>query len=230
MNGTAYHHVPGPRLLAAGGGEHSAPVTHLGERILWTVVTLGALAAIYLLMWRGWRRRQSRQAGIAELPEAPAGAFPGAADAGAVGTAGTDGTDGTAAPAGDRTTGRAAGSAAGIESVYVSTTSEGDWLDRIAVHGLGERSNAQVRVAPAGVLVEREPADVFIPAAAIRGVRPVTGMAGKYLREEGIVVVTWQHGEHTLDTGLLPRYDADREALLASVRDLLNPETERSAT
>jgi len=212
MNGTAYHHVTNPWLLAAGGGEHSAPVTHLGERILWTVVTLGALIAIYLLMWRGWRRRQAGQADIAELPEAPAGAFPGA--------------QGAAAPAGDK----AAGNAAGIESVYVSTTSEGDWLDRIAVHGLGERSNAQVRVAPAGVLVEREPADVFIPAAAIRAVRPVTGMAGKYLREEGIVVVTWQHGEHTLDTGLLPRYDADRESLLASVRNLLNPQTERSAT
>jgi hypothetical protein len=186
---------------AAGSTPHSAPVTHLGERILWTAVTVAALAGIYWLMWRGWRRRQARQADIAALPEVPAGAFPSGAETGS-----------------------------GTETVYVSTTSEGDWLDRIAVHGLGERSNAQVRVAPAGVLVEREPSDVFIPAGAIRGVRPVTGMAGKYLREEGIVVVTWQHGEHTLDTGLLPRYDADRKALLASVQNLLNLQSERSAT
>lgn len=221
MNGTSPSHLL-DAVAGASGGPHSAPVTHLGERILWTVVTLAVLAAIYWLMWRGWRRRQERQADIAELPEAPAGAFPArAAGPDAVGTD-ADGADavridGTAAPG-------------AIESVYVSTTSEGDWLDRIAVHGLGERSNAQVRVAPAGVLVEREPSDVFIPAGAIRGVRPVTGMAGKYLREDGIVVVTWQHGEHTLDTGLLPRYDADRKALLASVQNLLNLQSERSAT
>jgi hypothetical protein len=206
MNGTAYHHLADSVLVAA-GGQHSAPVTHLGERILWTFVTLAALIGIYLLMWRGWRRRQGRQADIAELPAVPAGAFPGG-----------------------ETGDTAAGGPDGLETVYVSTTSEGDWLDRIAVHGLGERSNAQVRVGSAGVLVEREPADVFIPAGAIRRVRPVTGMAGKYLREEGIVVVTWQHGEHTLDTGLLPRYDADRESLLASVQNLLNLQSERSAT
>jgi hypothetical protein len=211
MNRTA--HFPGT-LSAAAGGPHSAPVTHVGERILWTVVTLAALAGIYWLMWRGWRRRQDRQAGIAELPGVPAGVFPAAGAAG----------DGGSGDGGDT------GDGAGIETVYISTTSEGDWLDRIAVHGLGERSNARVRVARAGVLVEREPSDVFIPAEAIRGVRPVTGMAGKYLRGEGIVVFTWQHGEHTLDTGLLPRYDADREALLASVRNLVNPRSERSAT
>jgi hypothetical protein len=37
--------------------KHSAPVTHLGSRILWTVVTVAVLAGIYLLMWRGWKKR-----------------------------------------------------------------------------------------------------------------------------------------------------------------------------
>ena len=97
----------------------------------------------------------------------------------------------------------------GVEAVYVSTTSEGDWLDRIAVHTLGERSEAEVCVAPAGVLIRRSAADVFIPAAAVRGVRRTTGMAGKYLREEGIVVITWQHGDRTLDTGVKPRFESE---------------------
>jgi len=102
-----------------------------------------------------------------------------------------------------------AASGDGIEATYVSTTSEGDWLDRIAVHTLGERSVAEVFVAPAGVLIARDAADVFIPAAAVRGVRLTTGMAGKYLREEGIVVITWQHGDRTLDTGLKPRFETE---------------------
>ena len=157
-------------------GEHSAPVTHIGQRVLWTVVTLAVLAGIYLLMWRGWKKRQARQADLEPLPEVPEGVF--------------SGDD-------------------GFEAVYVSTTSEGDWLDRIAVHGLGERSNARVHVAEAGVLIDREPAPVFIPADAVRGVRPASGMAGKYLRGEGLVVITWQHGDRTLDTGVDPRHGTD---------------------
>lgn len=173
--------------LILASSEHSAPVTHLGQRIIWTVVTLVVLAGIYLLMWRGWKRRQARQADVPPLNEIPEGAFPGA---------------GVGADAGT-------GEAESFEVVYVSTTSEGDWLDRIAVHGLGERSNARVHVAEAGVLIDREPTAVFIPADAVRGVRPASGMAGKYLRDEGLVVITWQHGDRTLDTGVDPRHGTD---------------------
>jgi hypothetical protein len=162
--------------LIRASGEHSAPVTHIGQRILWTAVTLVVLAGIYLLMWRGWKKRQARQADLLPLNEIPEGVFSGEG---------------------------------GFEAVYVSTTSEGDWLDRIAVHGLGERSNAQVYVAEEGILIEREPTAVFIPAAAVRGVRLASGMAGKYLRDEGLVVITWQHGDRTLDTGVDPRHGTD---------------------
>jgi hypothetical protein len=162
------------RLLAS--GEHSAPVTHVGQRILWTIVTVAVIAGIYLLMWRGWKKRQARQADVPPLNEVPENVFTGE----------------------------------GVEAVYVSSTAEGDWLDRIAVHSLGQRSNAQVFVAAEGVLVEREGAsDLFIPGASIRGVRLATGMAGKYLRDEGLVVVTWQHGDRTLDTGVKPRHGTD---------------------
>jgi hypothetical protein len=156
--------------------EHSAPVTHIGQRIIWTAVTLVVLAGIYLLMWRGWKKRQARQSGLQPLNEIPEGVFSGEG---------------------------------GFEVVYVCTTSEGDWLDRIAVHGLGERSNAQIFVADEGVLIEREPAAVFIPADAVRGVHLASGMAGKYLRGEGLVVITWQHGDRTLDTGVDPRHGTD---------------------
>ena len=162
--------------LMIASGEHSAPVTHVGQRILWTIVTLAVIAGIYLLMWRGWKKRQARQADVPPLNEVPENVFSGE----------------------------------GTEAVYVSSTSEGDWLDRIAVHSLGQRSNALVFVAAEGVLIEREGAsDLFIPAEAVRSVRLATGMAGKYLRDEGLVVITWQHGDRTLDTGLKPRFGTD---------------------
>lgn len=163
------------RSIFFAAGKHSAPVTHVGQRILWTVVTLAVLGGIYLLMWRGWKKRQARQADLLPLNEVPEGVFSGE----------------------------------GFETVYVSTTSEGDWLDRIAAQGLGERSNARVHVAEAGILIDREPTAVFIPADAVRGVRLATGMAGKYLRNEGLVVITWQHGDRTLDTGVDPRHGTD---------------------
>ena len=38
---------------------------------------------------------------------------------------------------------------AAAEGQYVATTTAGDWLDRIAVHGLGIRTNAELSVHPA---------------------------------------------------------------------------------
>lgn len=39
------------------------------------------------------------------------------------------------------------------EGQYVASTTAGDWLDRIAVHGLGIRTNATLAVYPHGVLL-----------------------------------------------------------------------------
>jgi hypothetical protein len=162
-------------------GEHSAPVTHIGQRIVWTVVTLAAMGGIYLLMWRGWKKRQVRQADVPDLPAVP-----------------------------EHVRASAAGSGAedGVDCVYVSTTSAGDWLDRIAVHQLGNRSRADVRVGAAGIWIGREDfgaADIFIPAESVREVRLTSGMAGKYRHDAAIVVVTWEHGDRMLDSGLMPR-------------------------
>ncbi|MDP9416281.1 MAG: hypothetical protein M3P48_00210, partial [Actinomycetota bacterium] len=62
---------------------------------------------------------------------------------------------------------------------------------------------------------------VFVPAPAVRDVRLDKGMAGKFREEGGLVVLTWQLGEHALDTGFAPRYAADREVVVTAVRSLL---------
>lgn len=180
--------------------QHSAPVTHIWSRVVGTLVMLLAIVGIYTLMWRGWKKRQARQADVPPLPVAPEGAFR---------------------------------PGHGSEAVYVSTTSEGDWLDRIAVQGLGERSAARVDTGPAGVLIERDlfgAPSFFIPAASIRGVRRTTGMAGKYLREEGIVVITWQHGDRTLDTGVKPRSGTDELVRILESYLAVSAPTERPSS
>ena len=110
-----------------------------------------------------------------------------------------------------------------LEATYVSSTTAGDWLDRIAAHDLGNRSAAQVEVHDAGVLLRRRgAADVFVPAERLRTVGTAPGMAGKFMGGEGLVVLTWDTGtDRVLDTGLLVRHRGERPALVAAVRALI---------
>ncbi|GAB2694473.1 PH-like domain-containing protein [Thalassiella azotivora] len=109
-----------------------------------------------------------------------------------------------------------------VDAVYVSTTTAGDWLDRVAAGGLGVRSEALVGVHPEGVLVARTGApDLWLPVGALTGVRRQRGIAGKVVDAEGVVVLTWRLADAEYDTGLRPRRSADRDALHDAVRDLL---------
>jgi len=163
-----------------------------------TVVVLAALLALaYWAMRRGWERRRART--LAVVPALPqAPADPGEVLAGP------------------------------FEAVYVSTTVADDWLDRVVAHDLGVRSPATVTVHAAGLRVDRQGArDLFLPAAALRGVSTAPGIAGKVVGRDGLLVVTWAPPEVTgarvglLDTGLQPRRTADRDALVAVLPTLI---------
>lgn len=152
------------------------------------LLTVLLLAVFGGLCWLMWRGYQRRAARQADLP-VPASAPPSPVDP-----------------------------ADGIEGVYGSTTTHGDWLDRIAVHGLGVRSNAWVAVSGQGVFIAREAApDLFIPAADLVGAELAPGIAGKVTGGEGVVLVTWRLGGRTLDTGFHPRAKAGRERLVEAV-------------
>lgn len=165
-------------------------VTQLGERLLLTAAVLVALLAVYLLMWRSWQRRRTVEQRSLVLPAVPTAQQRGELHA------------------------RAEGS-------YVATTVAGDWLARVHAHGLGVRGPGTLLVTAAGVLVERPGRDVlFIPVAEVRGVRLERGMAGTFVEEGGLVVVTWQHDDDDYDTGFRPRSPEDRDALVTAVTAL----------
>jgi hypothetical protein len=163
-------------------------------------LTVGILVVFGGLCWLMWRGYQRRAARQADLP-APA----------------------TAAPS-------PIGEGESVEGIYASTTTHGDWLDRIAAHGLGMRSNADVAVTEAGVFFAREAApDLFIPAADIVGAELAPGIAGKVTGGEGVVLITWRLGEYTLDTGFHPRAKAERERLVEAVKALGQNEKEEAS-
>ncbi|MFJ4207565.1 hypothetical protein ACIPY2_03775 [Paenarthrobacter sp. NPDC089675] len=107
------------------------------------------------------------------------------------------------------------------EGQYVATTTAGDWLDRIAVQGLGLRTNAELSIHAEGVLFDRPgAAPVFIPRAAVTDSRQAAGMAGKFVEKDGLLVISWMLGSRELDTGFRSRRSADQKLLLQALQEL----------
>jgi hypothetical protein len=94
-----------------------------------------------------------------------------------------------------------AGSVLRADGRYFGTTTSGRWLDRVVARGLGTRSTCRLTLSGAGLDVERPAASFRVPAAAMRAARRDRGIAGKVMPPDGVLVVTWQHGDHLLDTG-----------------------------
>lgn len=84
---------------------------------------------------------------------------------------------------------------------YFGTTVSGNWLERVTARGLGARSSARLSLSAEGLDVIRLAGSFRIPVGALRGARHDQGLAGKVVPPHGLLVVSWQHGDLTLDTG-----------------------------
>jgi len=88
-----------------------------------------------------------------------------------------------------------------FDGKYVATTSAGNPLDRIAVNGLGFRSNVSVTVTDAGVLVQRPGNDdVWIPRADVRDRRTATWTIDRVVEGDGLELVEWNLGGASVDS------------------------------
>ncbi|GCE01865.1 PH-like domain-containing protein [Embleya hyalina] len=105
---------------------------------------------------------------------------------------------------------------------YFGSTTAGDWLDRVVAHGLGTRSPVELTLRADGLVVERPAAtDFFVPAAALTGVRHEKGIAGKVLPEGGLLVITWTHGDTTLDSGFRGDHPDDHDVWIETITRLI---------
>ncbi|GAB2586401.1 hypothetical protein GCM10027168_18990 [Streptomyces capparidis] len=184
--------------VALAAGKRSAETTHLAERLMWVGLLVLLVIAVYALMWRSWKRRGARHHDLPELLPVP--------------------------PARDAAAGEpAAPPIAELTGRYHGTTTSGDWLDRVVARGLGSRSLAELTLRPDGIAVRRPgAADFLIPAAAVRGARLDKGIAGKVLTEGGLLVITWEHGGHLLDSGFRADHPAEHATWIRAVRHLVD--------
>jgi hypothetical protein len=152
---------------------------------------------VYALMYAGWRRRSRRHPSAAVATSTAA--------TGAVG----DGRAGTT-PSPEELR---------AEGTYVSTTTAASRLERVAAGGLGVRAQATMAVGPGGVRWERQgAAEVHIDPERLTGVGRERGMAGKWVGQNRLVVVTWRADDGSeFATGFLPRVTAQTQELVDAV-------------
>ena len=177
-------------------------------RVQAVLVLVLLVAVVYALMYAGWRRRARR--------------FPSAVVATKAGA--------TGGPVDTRDSPDTAEVAA--EGIYVSTTTVASRLERVAAAGLGVRARATMTVGGGQVRWVREGAgDVHVLFDWLTGVSRERGMAGKWVGQNRLVVVTWRAGDgEEFATGFLPRHTAQVDELVAAVGRNLPSTSSHSST
>lgn len=107
---------------------------------------------------------------------------------------------------------------------YLGATHSGRWLDRITVHTLGAKSQAEVARTAYGVNVMRVGELSFtVPTADFLAVRADKGIAGRAYEDGGIVVITFRLGETAVDAGFRFPNTEDHLAALAALAPEVTP-------
>ncbi|MCT1606167.1 hypothetical protein M3B43_02265 [Nesterenkonia massiliensis] len=157
---------------------------------LW--ISLAVVVVVCALIWLGWRNRKRRQQQIpapAEIPAALLEAEPEAA----------------------------------AEGMIIGTVKAGDYLDRVAVHQLGLRTHGRIELhteatTPGMAIFRAGAGNVFIPAADLTTARTGSGMVGKFVERDGVILLGWTLGETAVETGFRPRRAEEGRALLQALQ------------
>jgi hypothetical protein len=118
-----------------------------------------------------------------------------------------------------------------LTGLYVSSTSAGNWQDRIVAQGLGVRATAIVRLTEDGVLIDREGADpIFVPVGDLIEVTTAPGIAGKVMGQaDGILIIRWRLGETELDSGIRADDRDEQAEFIAAAAGLIGKNKEATA-
>ena len=105
-----------------------------------------------------------------------------------------------------------------FEGFYVSTTLDGQPLNRVAVRGLGFRARATVAVADRGVVLALPGNNVFVPRENIREVTRANYTIDRVVEPGGLVLLAWTLGTTKLDSYLRVE---QTEQLVSAIESLL---------
>jgi hypothetical protein len=107
------------------------------------------------------------------------------------------------------------------EVLYVATTLAEAPLERVAVGGLGVRGKATVSVHAEGVVLAiRGAAPAWLPAEHLTSAGLGTFAIDRVVERDGLVVITWQLADRSVDSYLRAATASDKTALVDAVNGI----------
>ncbi|HEY4269599.1 MAG TPA: hypothetical protein VGM94_15565 [Galbitalea sp.] len=104
-----------------------------------------------------------------------------------------------------------------FDGFYVSTTLDGQPLNRVAVRGLGFRARAGFTVTETGVVLALPGNNIFIPREDIREVTRAQYTIDRVVEPGGLVLLAWTLGDTPLDSYLRVTETEELVAALSSI-------------
>lgn len=118
-----------------------------------------------------------------------------------------------------------------IPGMYVATCRHRDHLQRLMAHNLGLRTSATAYVYPDGVLYDRDGADaLWVDAAAMVEHGTTSGMVGKFVERDGIVVLSWRFHDQVVDTGMRTKTREGKSEFLNALSTLVTDQDHATST
>lgn len=88
--------------------------------------------------------------------------------------------------------------------IYASTTFAQQPLKRVVAHGLGSRTSVEVGIDDHQIDIYRRGSTSFsIPRSELVSISRASGIAGKFVGDRSLTLLTWRLGDIEVDTGLL---------------------------
>lgn len=115
-----------------------------------------------------------------------------------------------------------------VPGFFIGTVTEASWLDRVAVHDLCVRAKARLFLAADGVHLERDGLDeLFFPYTAVLSAQPGDRLAGKVMGRDGLLILTWRLGGHTLHSAFRADDHSAHARLALAITPLLPVEADQ---
>lgn len=189
------------KYFAENSHDNSLAAQYTSPVVFWVVLcTVAVIIIIGFALYFGWRSRKKRQSDIIAPKQVPPELL---------------GEEPRIAD----------------EGMYVATVRGRDWLERIAVHHLGIRTDAQLEVHSAGVVLLLNGApNIFIPVGDIVDVRLESGMNGKFVERDGLVVISWMLGDQEVSTGFRNRTATAKQPMYEALTALDIPKQDDQKT
>lgn len=109
-----------------------------------------------------------------------------------------------------------------VPGLFVGTTFAGEWLNRVAAHGLCDRSIADLRLDTDGVHIDRDGStEIYLPYGDVADATVGDKLAGKVIGAGGLLIISWRLGDTPLTSAFRANDHGQHQRLADAIRSQL---------